>query len=202
MAGKVARAFAPMRDKYVPGGQMWVTESGDAGGGGDTWASTYLDVLRTLNELGDFASVTDGIIFHNTLASSDYGFLKHCTFEPRPNYFAVLLWDRLMGQTVYASGEEIREGAHVFAHSRKDGKEGYCYLVINNSTTESTKVELPKEAVQYTLCGNGNLRSPVMYLNGKALTLGENDELPCLCGKEVAAGEVELAPCTCTFFVL
>ena len=74
--------------------------------------------------------------------------------------------------------------------------------MINNATTESTKIELPKEAVQYTLCGNGNLRFPVMYLNGKALTLGENDELPCLCGKEVAAGEVELAPCTCTFFVL
>lgn len=54
---------------------MWVTESGDAGGGGDTWASTYLDVFRTLNELAGFAAITDGVIFHNTLASSDYGFL-------------------------------------------------------------------------------------------------------------------------------
>ena len=66
-----ARTYAPMRDKYCPGGEMWVTESGDAGGGGDTWASTYLDVLRTLNELGGFASITNGVIFHNTLASSD-----------------------------------------------------------------------------------------------------------------------------------
>ncbi len=30
-----ARTYAPMRDKYCPGGEMWVTESGDAGGGGD-----------------------------------------------------------------------------------------------------------------------------------------------------------------------
>ena len=79
-----AKVYAPLRDQYVPGGQMWVTESGDAGGGGDTWASTYLDVLRTLSELGSFATITDGVIFHNTLASSDYGFLKHGTFEPRP----------------------------------------------------------------------------------------------------------------------
>ncbi|MCD7858314.1 MAG: hypothetical protein LUG55_11105 [Clostridiales bacterium] len=77
-----ARTYAPFRDKYVPGGEMWVTESGDAGGGGDTWASTYLDVIRTLNELGGFAAVTKGVIFHNTLASSDYGFLARQVFDP------------------------------------------------------------------------------------------------------------------------
>ena len=200
MAGACARAFAPYRDKYVPGGEMWVTESGDAGGGGDPWASTYLDVLRTLNELGDFASVTDGVIFHNTLASSDYGFLKHGTFEPRPNYFAALLWNRLMGHTVYASGEQIREGAHVYCHSRKDGKEGRAYLIINNSV-EATKVELPGEAQAYVLGGNGDLRSRVMYLNGKALTLGENDELPALDG-ETVSGTVELPAYCCAFYIL
>ena len=202
MAGRCARVFAPYRDKYVPGGEMWVTESGDAGGGGNTWGSTYMDVFRTLNELGEFASVTDGVIFHNTLASSDYGFLKHGTFVPRPNYFAVLLWQQLMGTTVYNSGIEIAEGAHVFCHSRKDGKDGCVYLVINNSKTDVTTVELPKDAVQYTLAGKDGLRSTVMTLNGRDLVLGENDELPCLCGEEVTAGKVELAPATCTFFVL
>ena len=141
------------------------------------------------------------MIFHNTLASSDYGYLKHSTFVPRPNYFAVLLWNRLMGQTVYASGEEIRQGAHVYVHSRKDGEPGYTYLVINNST-EATAVELPKEATAYVLAGEKGLRSRVMTLNGKPLALGENDELPCLCGEKVAAGTLELAPGACAFFVL
>ena len=201
MAGACARAFAPYRAKYVPGGEMWVTESGDAGGGGDTWASTYMDVFRTLNELGEFATVTDGVIFHNTLASSDYGFLKHGTFVPRPNYFAALLWTRLMGNTVYNSGIAIAEGAHVYCHSRKDGKDGCVYLVINNSKTDATTVELPKSAVKYTLAGKDGLRSTIMTLNGRDLVLGEGDELPCLCGEEVT-GTVELAPATCTFFVL
>ena len=201
VAGNCARQYIARRDRYVPGGQMWVTESGDAGCGGNTWASTYVDVPRTLNELGDFATVTDGIIFHNTLASSDYGFLKHGTFEPRPNYFAVLLWNRLMGRTVYATGEEIREGAHVYAHSRKDGKEGVAYLVINNST-EPTTVELPKAAEVYALTGNGKFRSRTMLLNGRELVLGENDELPCLCGETVEAGTIEVAPRGCTFIVL
>ena len=202
VAGNCARQYIARRDKYVPGGQMWVTESGDAGCGGNTWASTYMDVPRTLNELGDFCTVTDGIIFHNTLASSDYGYLKHGTFEPRPNYFAVKLWNTLMGTTVYESGEEIREGAHVYCHSRRDGKDGKVYLVINNSKTEVTTVELPGEAVVYALTGNGKLRSRTMLLNGRELVLGENDALPEFEGEIVAAGKVEVAPGGCTFFVL
>ena len=200
-APKFCRTYIPYRDKYAPGTEMWVTESGDAGGGGNTWASTFMDVFRTLNELGDFASVTDGVIFHNTLASSDYGFLKHGTFVPRPNYFAALLWTRLMGTTVYNSGIALTEGAHVYCHSRKDGKDGCVYLVINNSLTDATTVELPKSAVKYTLAGKDGLRSTVMTLNGRDLVLGEGDELPCLCGEEVS-GTIELAPATCTFFVL
>ncbi len=197
-----AKAYAPLRDKYVPGGQMWVTESGDAGGGGDTWASTYLDVLRTLNELGSFATITDGVIFHNTLASSDYGFLQHGTFEPRPNFFAVRLWNTLMGATVYDCGNPDTEGAHLYSHSRKDGKDGCVYLVINNSLTDTTTVDLPCDAEIYTLSGNGDNRSRVMYLNGIPLKITENGALPELSGKQQTAGTVELAPGTCTFIVI
>jgi len=199
--GNCARQYTARRDKYVPDGQMWVTESGDAGCGGNTWASTYADVPRTLNELGDFTTVTDGVIFHNTLASSDYGFLKHGTFEPRPNYFAVLLWNRLMGKTVFETGEPTREGAHVYCHSRKDGKDGVVYLVINNSA-ETTTVALPKNAEVYALTGNGKLRSRTMLLNGTELVLGEQDALPVLEGQAVDAGKLEVAPGGCTFIVL
>ena len=200
-AGHTARCFSSYRDKYCPGGEMWVTESGDAGAGGHTWASTYLEVPRTLNEIGDFSTVTNGVIFHNTLASSDYGWLKHGTFVPRPSYFAVLLWKKLMGNTVYASGEALREGAHVYAHSRADGKEGVAYLVINSSWTDSTTVELPKEAQAYILTGNGKMRSRTMLLNGKELALGENDELPALDGVAVS-GTVELPAGACAFFTV
>jgi len=105
-----------------------------------------------------------------------------------------------MGQTVFATGEEIREGAHVYAHSRKDGKDGVAYLVINNSQ-EVTTVELPSEAEVYALTGNGKLRSRTMCLNGKELLLGENDALPELTGVK-ATGTVEVAPGGCTFIVL
>ncbi len=196
------KTYVPFRDKFCPGGEMWVTESGDAGGGGDTWASTYLDVIRTLNELGGFSQLTRGVIFHNTLAASDYAYLARHVHDPRPNYFAVLLWQKLMGTTVYET-EPVRMGAHVFCHSRKDGKEGKVYLVINNSETDTTEVELPTAATVYTLSGkDGNKRATVMALNGRDLMLGDNWELPDLSGQNVAAGKLYLAPMTCTFIVL
>ena len=201
VAGVAAKVNMPVRDRFSPGGQMWVTESGDAGCGGNTWGSTYMDVPRTLNELGSFAAITDGVIFHNTLASSDYGWLKHGTFDPRPNYFAVLLWQRLMGETVYDAGP-VSEGKHVFAHSRKDGKDGVVYLVINNSLTETTTVELPKDAQVYALTGDSKIRSRTMLLNGRPLILGENDALPSLEPASVPAGTLEVAPGGCTFIVI
>ncbi len=200
-AAHTARCFSSYRDKYCPGGEMWVTESGDAGAGGHTWASTYLEVPRTLNEIGGFVTVTNGVIFHNTLASSDYGWLKHGTFQPRPSYFAVKLWKQIMGDTVLASGEPVQEGAHVYAHNRADGKEGVAYLVINNSWTDTTTVELPKSAEVYALTGNGSMRSRTMLLNGKELVLGENDELPEMT-PVAAEGTLEIAPGSCTFIVM
>lgn len=202
-AGNMARANTGFRDRYVPDGQMWVTESGDAGGGGDTWASTYLDVLRSLNELGEFGMITDGVIFHNTLASSDYGWLDHHDFSPRPNYFAALLWNRLMGTTVLDPQEEVRMGAHVFARSRKDGKEGTVYLIINNDVENSTMVELPegKECQAYVLEGeNGNMRARVMTLNGRPLVIGENNELPQM-DPITVSNELVLAPGACAFII-
>lgn len=201
MAGKCARGYVPIKKKFMPGVPMWVTESGDAGGGGNTWGSTYLDVLRTLNELAEFTTITDGIVFHNTLASSDYGFLEHGTFNPRPNYFAVLLWNTLMGRTVYECDNPATEGAHIYCHSRKDGKDGYVYLVVNNSLTETTTVELSKEATVYALAGRDGMRSSVMTLNGCDLSCGAHGELPELNGK-VISDRVEIAPGSCTFIVI
>ena len=201
VAKKNAEGHAVLRDEYVPGGQMWVTESGDAGGGGNTWASTYLDVLRTLAELGSFATVSDGIIFHNTLASSDYGFLEHGSFDPRPNYFAALLWSRLMGTTVYDCGNLNAKELHVYCHSRRDSKNGAVYLIINNSKTEILSITINKETELYSLSGNGASRSKTVFLNGKELRLEPNGQIPEIKGKKEQVGSIELSPMTCNFLV-
>ena len=188
-APKFCRTYIPYRDKFAPGTEMWVTESGDAGGGGNTWAPTYLDVIRTLNELGGFSALTRGVIFHNTLTASDYAYLTRFVHDPRPNYFAVKLWYELMGTTVYDAAEPIREGAHVYVQSYKQDPSRKCYLIINNSETDATTVEIPREGMIWNLQGkDGNKRATVMTLNGRDLALNENWDLPDLSGHAGASG--------------
>lgn len=196
-----AENYGRIRDEKYPGAQMWVTESADAGLGGNTWGSTYLDVIRYADELGSFPTVTDGIIFHNTLASSDYGFLDHATHLPRPIYWVAYLWNQLMGTEVYASGEETREGAHVYAHSRRDGKEGYAYMVVNNSRTETTTVEVPADGEIYLLDAE-ELRSPSLRVNGVVLEAGAEDNFSKIRADKVEAGQVQIAPVSVAFIIV
>lgn len=121
------------------------------------------------------------------------------TNEPRPNYWLAVLWNRLMGTTAFATGEPVREGAHLYAHSRRDGQSGAVYLLVNNSR-EATEVELPAPAQRYTLSAP-QLRAPVMELNGRPLVL-EDGALPALEPEQVPAGTAFAAPHTVTFFVL
>ena len=143
---------------------------------------------------------TKGIIFHNTLASSAYGLLDADTHMPRPQYWGALLYSRLAGTTVYDTKEEIREGAHVYAQSRKDGEKGFCYVIINNSREEETLVHVPA-CVQYTLSAD-SLRSQEIKLNGNVIASGEDGTIPELKGEEKEAGTITLAPCTVTYLVV
>lgn len=46
---------AGLRDRYEPGKPLWVTETADAGCGGNPWASTFRDTFRYLNQQGRLA---------------------------------------------------------------------------------------------------------------------------------------------------
>ena len=102
-----------------------------------------------------------------------------------------------MGTTVY-EGDSVN---HVYCHSRKDGKEGYAYVIVNNDLENAMTVELPGEAEVYALAGRDGMRSSVMTLNGTELAAGPKGELPELTGAK-ANGTVEIAPGSCTFIVL
>ena len=51
----VEEFYAKLRDKYLPGKDIWLTETGEASCGGDTWASTFVDAFRLLDQLGSLA---------------------------------------------------------------------------------------------------------------------------------------------------
>jgi hypothetical protein len=193
--------YRRLRDRYGPGKPLWVTETADAACGGNPWASTFLDTFRYLDQLGRLSHRGVQVVMHNTLGASDYGLLDEDTLAPRPNYWAALLWRRLMGSTVLDSGVPIRKGLHVYAHNLRGTRGGVALLVINNDRGAARTLRVPTAARRYTLSASP-LRSARVRLNGTELKLGARDELPDLAGVPVAAGDLSFAPATITFLAL
>ena len=189
-----------IRDRFLPGKPIWITETADAACGGNPWANTFLDTFRYLDQMGRLGRRGVNVIFHNTLASSEYGLLDQSTFAPRPNYWGGLLWHQLMGTTVLDAGPS-REGLHLYAHCMRGQPGGVTLLAINNSATRASSIEVPLAAERFTLSAQP-LRSAQVELNGHTLALGANDALPELRGAHVAAGPVTLAPSTITFIAI
>lgn len=193
--------YRKLRDEFEPGKPFWLTETADAACGGNPWASTFLDSFRYLDQLGRLAKQGVQVVMHNTLDASDYSLLDENTFEPRPNYWAALLWRQFMGTTVLESGVPIRSGLHVYAHSLRGVPGGVALLVINTDKSATRTLSISTSSERYTLSANP-VQNKHVQLNGKELALGADDSLPKLSGVPVAAGNVTFGPATITFLAL
>jgi hypothetical protein len=190
-----------LRNRFQAGKSVWITEMADAACGGNPWAATFRDSFRFLDQLGRLAKQGVKVVFHNTLASSEYGLLDSKTFKPRPNYWAALLWRRLMGTTVLDAGP-LQPGVHRYAQCLRNHAGGVTLLVINLSQKRPHTIELPVDATRYTLTA-AKLDSKHVRLNGKTLRLGSDDTLPKLQGRSAAAGRsIELKPLSITFLTM
>ena len=191
--------YRSLRDAFEPRKPIWLTETAEAACGGDPWASTFLDTFRYLDQLGRLAKAGVQVVAHNTLAASDYGLLDENTLRPRPNYWAALLWRTLMGTTVLDAGK--RNGVHLYAHCRRAVHGAVTLLAINTDRTAVATLRLPVASERYTLSAD-DLQGGEVKLNGTALELGPNDNLPRLAAVRSPPGVVELKPATITFLTI
>lgn len=188
--------YKRLRDKYMPGKPIWITETAEAAAGGDPFSATYLDCFRYLYQLGSLAQKGVQVIMHNTLAGSEYSLIDQDTHLPKPNYWAALLWARLMGTKVYDAGKG-KPGVYLFAQSMKGTPGGITLLVINTNK-DSVSVHIPSNAEQYTLTSK-ELQGKTVMLNGKELQLDANDKLPGIEGNAIKAGDVVLLATSISF---
>ena len=193
----VADYYIGLRDKYTPGKPVWITETAQAAGGGDPFAATYLDCFRYLYQLGSLAKKGLQVIMHNTLAASEYSLIDQDTHLPKPNYWAALLWNRLMGKEVYEAGKGM-PGVYLFAHNMKGRDRGITLLVINTNKAP-VSVNIPINGTEYFLTSR-ELQGTSVQLNGTELKLGADDTLPEFKGREVKAGKTEI-PATAIAFI-
>jgi hypothetical protein len=193
--------YAAARDKYLPGKPIWLTETAEAACGGDQLAGQFVDSFRYLNQLGILAQKGVQAVMHNTLASSDYGFLNEETYEPRPDYWMALLWKRTMDAVVLDPGATGAPSLRIYAQCMKGHKGGVTLLAMNIDPKQEQTLTIPLSADRYTLTAP-DLTSTTVLLNGVALQAGQDGTLPEIKGQRVKPGALELAPASITFLTV
>lgn len=197
----IRRARRALSRGPAAGAPLWITETGHALYGGqrglsDTWASS----LWWLDQLGLMAQEGVAAVFRQSLVGGDYGLLDPVTFEPRPDYWATLLWKERMGDEALAAPEVTGPDRRlrVWAH-RKQG--ATVLLLINLHRSRSVCADVGDQGwLRWTLAPVGGLLSRNVLLNGTRLDAGGFSSAagPGLPG----SGPLELAPLTCTFVEL
>ena len=195
---KINEYYAGLRDHFGPGKPLWVTETADAACGGNPWASTFIDTFRYLIEHASLARRGVNVIMHNTLAASDYGLLDPNTLEPRPNYWASVLWHKLMGTTVLDAQVSAASNAYVYAQCGEGRRGGVTLLVINADRHRSFDLKLSITGKRYTLTAK-RLEDSTVELNGKPLRLTSSGDIPQFSGESVNAGRLRFAPVSITY---
>lgn len=198
----ISSFYSKLRDTYAPKAPIWVTETGQAQCGGDPWASGFVDVVRFADAMSHLATHDGNAVFHNTLVGSDYAYLAEGTFETRPNYWAAVLWHRLMGPkvlqtTTKTDSDEVRVHAQC---TPGRGAKGASYVVINTAPKATHNVGVGGgKATIYQLTGP-SLAGTEIDLNGMALEAADDGTLPEMPGKSVN-GPISLPPASVTYVV-
>lgn len=201
----LARADRPfqdhkrLRDRYAPGAPIWLTETGGAACGGSPWHATFLDSFRMMDQQARLARQGLNATFISALAGENYAWLDEGTFAPRPNYWAGLLWRRLMGTGVLDAGS-TKPGLHVYAHCMRGMPGGVTLLAINLQKT-SARIGLTSPGDLYALTAP-QLQSKTVLLNGRPLVLGRGDALPEITPRRLKANQVTLAPTSINLIAL
>jgi heparanase 1 len=192
--------YAERRDKLLPDKPIWLTETAEAACGGDDFAAEFADSFRFVNQLGLLARKGVKTVMHNTLAASDYALLDENTLEPRPNYWAAVLWNRTMGPTVLDPVASEHGAFRIYAHCLKNSRGGVAVVALNTDKEEHA-LGVPVAGERFTLTAP-DLGSTTVLLNNSALNARADGTLPVMKGHRFRAGSVRLPANSISFMTL
>lgn len=193
----LARQDAPfqarkrLRDQFAPGAPIWNTETGGAACGGTRWQTTFLDSFRFIDTQARLAKQGMDAIFTHAILSGSNGVIDEKTFTPNANYWAALLWRRLVGTQVLDAGE-LAPGLHVYAHCLRGTRGGVTVMAINLESAPARIDAASGSAELYALTAP-ELTSRVVLLNGTPLAIGADDTLPDIVPETLDGEQIELA---------
>ncbi|MBW1831541.1 MAG: hypothetical protein JRG93_09020 [Deltaproteobacteria bacterium] len=193
------------RDAHAPGLPVWLGESGHAQFGGQPGASDAFEgTFWWLDQLGALARRDIKVSVRQTLSGSNYGMIDDVTLEPRPDYWASVLWRRLMGQRVLdVVRTAVDDLVRVYAHCSYRRPGAVTVLAINLDEENNVRIEIDGisnvEREIYVLTSNA-LDSSELMLNGTLLR-DENGVLPSLEPEQIGAKPADIPSHAMAFVV-
>ena len=174
--------------------EKWVGEAGGAyNSGRHLVTDAFMSSFWYLDGFGILSENNHQTFCRQTLIGGNYGLLNTTTYEPNPDYYALLLWQRLMGSNVFnvqLSGEQGQDGLlRAYAHCTNSANDpGLTILMINLSNETEFLVNVTdysyRRRTEYVMTSTG-LHSQTVFLNGAALKTSANGDIPELTGKVV-----------------
>ena len=208
-----------------PRPELWMSE---AGGAYNSGAAGVTDAFHSsfwfLDGLGVLAQRGHHTFCRQTLAGGSYGLLNASSLVPNPDLYALLLWQKLMGERVLGARAAASGGAELshlraYAHcTRSHGGGGHAaggveagdvtLLLINLHASKRYDVKLvtpqPLSSVDVYVVSSDSMSSQATALNGEWLRTAPDGSLPPLIPRRATSrGErLVVAPHTYGFFVL
>jgi hypothetical protein len=190
--------------RYDPHAPIWYGEAGSASCGGQQgYSDRFEATFWYLNALGLLAQHGLAVFVRQTLSGSDYGLIDDATLQPNPDYWAALLWHRLMGTSILAP--RVRHAPaklRIYAACTRGGS-GTTLLALNLDPRHTFAVSLPRSMspAQIYLVTARALLGRQVRLNGRPLQTARTGALPTLAGKPLSATTIKLPRASYAFIV-
>jgi len=193
-----------IRDAEAPALPIWLGETGHAQCGGQPDSSDRFEgTFWWLDQLGALARRNHQITVRQTLSGSNYGLIDDATLDPQPDYWASVLWRRLMGQRVLdVRRDAVDELVRTYAHCTEGNPGSVTVLAINLDAEDGVRLEvegLSGDKDSYLLTAEA-LDSAGLQLNGEVLRDADGT-LPDLSPEALGTQPADLPPRSIAFVV-
>ena len=126
------------------------------------------------------------------LIGAHYNMLNNTSCAPEPDFFATVLWHRVVGTLVLAPNITVPANVSVFARDARNASHATVYILVNLDDTKTASLEIPGTSSSSRLYllqsaswaaaePRKRLQAHTMLLNGQPLALVGN-QLPPLAG--------------------
>jgi len=162
------------------------------------WAN-FADSFWYLDAMAQKAAHGYSAFCRQDFVGIDYGMLDCATNEPLPDYYASILWSKLMGRSVLrVDVEGANRDLRAYAHEAADGNGATLLLLNLGEAAVNVGLQLPHSEQNlisvYQLTGPNGTNSTRVALNNKLLQLNHEGKLPKLDGKTFGSGNMLSLP--------